>query len=79
MNFLDFFLIVEIFFCFEKTIKSRNLNVFAKRLRTTLKEFLDNRSKLFANTTQTFFDKRGFRKLLKNLNKFVCQRQKNFG
>ena len=41
--------------------------VFAKRLRTILEKFLDNRSKLFANTTQTFFDKRSFRKLEKNL------------
>ena len=31
-----------------------------------LKKFLDNRSKRFANTTQTFFDKRGFQKLGKN-------------
>ena len=35
-------------------------NVLAKRLGTTLKEFLDNRSKRFANTSQTFFDKQGF-------------------
>ena len=36
--------------------------VFAKRLRTTFKKFLDNRSKRFANTTETFFDKRGLQK-----------------
>ena len=35
-------------------------HVFAKRLRTTLKRFLDNRSTRFANTTQTIFDKHGF-------------------
>ena len=61
-DFLRFFLIFEIFFfSFEKTIKSHEiLTVFAERLRTTLNKFLDNRSKRFANTTQTFFDKRGF-------------------
>ena len=69
MNFFRFFfLIFEIFvISFEKVIKSRNLDVVAKSLRTTLKKFLDNRSKRFANTTQTFFDKRGFQKLEKNL------------
>ena len=50
--------------------------VFAKRLSTALKKFLDNRSKRFANTTQTFFNKRGFQKLEKNLNKFICIRTK---
>ena len=43
-----------------------------KRLRNTLKKFLDNRSKWFANTTQIFFDKQGFQKLLKNLKIFIC-------
>ena len=43
--------------------------VLAKRLGITLKKFLDNRSKRFANTSQTFFDKRGFQKLDKNLKK----------
>ena len=33
---------------------------FRKSLHTILKKFLDNRSKRFANTTQTFFNKRGF-------------------
>ena len=45
---------------------------FAKRLRTTLRMFLDNRSKRFANTSQNFFDKRGFQKLDKNQKKFIC-------
>ena len=44
--------------------------IFAKRLRTTLEKFLDSRSKRFANTTQTFFDKRSFQKLEKNLKIF---------
>ena len=44
--------------------------IFAKRLRTTLEKFLDSRSKRFANTTQTFFDKRSFQKLEKNLQIF---------
>ena len=48
--------------------------VFAKRLRSTLNKFLDNRSKRFANTTRIFFDKRGFQKLEKNLDKFICIR-----
>ena len=57
-------------------------HVFEKRLRATLKKYLDNRSKRFANTTQTFFDKRGFQKLEKNLKKFICIQinwQINFG
>ena len=40
--------------------------VFAKRLSTTLKKFLDNRSKRFENTSQTVFDKRGVQKFEKN-------------
>ena len=44
--------------------------VFAKRLGTTLKKFLYNRSKRFANMTQTFFHKRGSQKLEENLKKF---------
>ena len=43
--------------------------VFAKRLRTTLKMFLNNRSEQFANMTQILFDKRSFQKLEKYLNK----------
>ena len=43
--------------------------VFAKILRTTLKKFLGNRSKRFANTTRRFYDKRNFQKLEKNLKK----------
>ena len=57
-------------------------HVLAKRLRTTLKKFLDNRLKRFANTTQRFFGKQGFQKKEKNLKKFVCIRtncQINFG
>ena len=50
--------------------------VFAKKLRTTLKNFLDNQSKRFANTTQTYFDKRSFQKLEKNLKKFIFMRTK---
>ena len=52
-------------------IESRNLDVFAKKIRIALVKFLDNRSKRFAKTTQTFFDKRGFHKLEKNLKKFI--------
>ena len=40
-----------------------SLDVFAKRLRTTLEKFLGNRSKRLANTTQRFLDKRDFREL----------------
>ena len=43
--------------------------VFTKRLRTSLKKFLHNQSKRFANTTQTFFDKWGFQKLEKKSEK----------
>ena len=50
MNFFGFFLISEI--------------IFAKRLRSTLKKFLDNRSKRFENTTQTLFDEQDFQKLI---------------
>ena len=39
--------------------------IFAKKLRTMLKKFLDNPSKRLANITQTFFDKPGFQKLEK--------------
>ena len=37
-------------------------DVFLKRLDNTLKKFLCNRSQRYANTTQTFLDKRNFRK-----------------
>ena len=53
-----------------------------KKIHTILKKLLDNRWKRFANTTQKFFDKRGFQKLEKNLKKFTCIRtdqQINFG
>ena len=40
----------------------------------TLMKFLDNRTKRFANTTKTFFDKRDFQKLKKNREKFICIR-----
>ena len=43
--------------------------VFAKRLRTTLNMFLNNRSEQFANMTQILFDKRSFHKLEKYLKK----------
>ena len=64
MNFFRFFLIFEIFFLvLRKRSKVTEFGyVFVKRLGTTLKKFLDNRSKRFANTSQTFFDKRGFQK-----------------
>ena len=68
MNFIRFFSNLRIFFL----VLKKRLNVtkyaciFAKRLHTTLKKFLDNRSRRFANTTQIFFDKRGFQKLEKN-------------
>ena len=76
MNVSDFFLIFEtFFFSFERTTKSREIWIcFRKRLGTTLKKFLDNRSKRFANTSQTFFDKRGLQKLDKNLKKIICIR-----
>ena len=57
---------MKFLFGFEKMIKNHELWIFfAKTLRTSLKKFLDNQTKLFANTTQTFFDKRGFQKLEK--------------
>ena len=57
--------IFEIFFVdLKKRWKVTNVGyVFVERLRITPKKFLDNWSKRFANTTQTFFDKRGFQKL----------------
>ena len=71
MNFFRFFLIFEMFFL---VLKKRSKftkfgHVFAKRLRMTLKKSLDNLSKRFANTTQTFFDNRGCQKFKKNLKK----------
>ena len=50
--------------------------VFAKRLRTILKKFLDNRSKRFANTTQIFFDKWGFQKSEKKSGKIYMHLDK---
>ena len=69
--FSDLLLIVEIFFLVLKTWwKVMKFGyVFAKRLRTTLKMFLNNRSEQFANMTQILFDKRSFQKLEKYLNK----------
>ena len=69
--FSDFFLILEIFFL---VLKKRSKvtkfgHAFEKRLRTILKKFLDNWSKRFENTTPTFFDKRNFQNLKKNLKK----------
>ena len=74
MNFFRFFSNLRIFFIvLKKRSKVTKFGyVFAKRFRTILKKFLDNRSKRFANTDQTFFDKRGFQILLKNLKKFIC-------
>ena len=56
------FLIFEFFFLVSKTQSkvTKIEYILAKRLDTTLKKFLHNRSKRFANTSQTFFDKRGF-------------------
>ena len=66
VNYFRFFSNLRNFlFSFEKPIKSRNLDGFAKSLRTTLKKFLNNRSEGFANMTQTFFDKRSFWKIMK--------------
>ena len=66
MNFFRFFFnLRNFFFNFEKTIESHEIFIFFRRLRTRLKKFLDNRSKRFANTTRTFFDKRGFQNLEK--------------
>ena len=76
MNHSEFLNNFRIYFCsFKKTIESGNLDEFSKkRLRTTVKKFPDNRSKQFAITTQTFFNKRDFQKLEKNLKKFICIR-----
>ena len=57
------------FFCRNNRV-TKFVYVFVKRLRTALKKFLDNRSKRFADTTQTFFDKQDFQKLGKNRKKF---------
>ena len=67
MNFSRFFSNLRIFFLvLKKRSKFTKFRyVSAKRLRTTFKKFLDNRSKRFANTTQAFFEKRGFQKLEK--------------
>ena len=81
--FSDFFLILDFFLVLKKRSKVQKFGyVFAKRLHSTLKKFLVTRLKRFTNTTQTFFDKRGFQKLEKNLKKFICIRtngQINFG
>ena len=72
--FSDFFLTFEFFFflVLKKLSKVAKFGyVFAQRLRTTLKKFLDNRSKFFANMTRTFVDKRGFPKLEKKLKQFM--------
>ena len=69
-NFFIFF--SNLIFFFFSDQKSRNWDVFAKRLGTKLKKFLDNRSKRFANKTQIFLDKRDLQKLEKNLKKFTC-------
>ena len=74
MNFFKFFTNFRNFFSFDKRSSHEILICFAKRLRTTLKKFLDNRSKQYANTIQIFFDKRGLQKLEKNLKKFICIR-----
>ena len=78
MNFFRFFLIFEIFFLvLKKQSKVMKFGyVLAKRLGSTLMKFLDNRSKRFANTSQTFFDKQGFQKLDENLNKIIRFRTK---
>ena len=71
-NSYEFF---QIFFNFRNFVfsfeKTKFGYIFAKRIRTTLKKFLDNRSKGFEISTQTFSDKRGFQSLEKNLKKFV--------
>ena len=64
------------FFSFEKSIKSHTIWICSCK-KTTLKKFLDNRSKQFRNTRKIFFDKWGFQKLEKNLKKFIFT-QTNF-
>ena len=73
MNFLAFFSNLRNFLLVlkERSKDTKFGYVFAKRLRTTLKKFLDNLSERFANTTQTFFEKWDFQKLEKNLKKFI--------
>ena len=63
-NLRNFFLVLK-----ERSKVTKLEYVFTRRLHTTLKKILDNWSKQFANPTQTFFDKRGFQKLEKNLRK----------
>ena len=71
MNFIKFFSNLRNFFLIlKKRSKVTKFGyVFAKRLGTTRKNFPNHRSKRFANKTPTFFDKRGFQKLEKNLKK----------
>ena len=82
-EFFRFFSNLRFFFISKKRSKVTKFGfVFPKNLRTTLKKFLNNQSKRLATTTQTFFDKRGFQKLEKNLKKFTRiwkNRQINFG
>ena len=69
--FSDFFLIFEFFFfSFDKTIKINEIWIyFRKILRTRLEKFLNNLSKRFVNTNQTFFNKQGLDKLEKKSGK----------
>ena len=80
MNCFRFFSNFWIFFTFELRIKNHEILIcFRKKtIRTTLKKFLDNRSKRFGNTTQTFFDKRRFRKLEKKSEKIHIYRTNQF-
>ena len=77
MNFSRFFFNLRNFFLVlkKRSIVTKFGYVFAKRLRNILKKFLDNRSKRFGNTTQTFFDKKGFEKIENNLKKIIFIRK----
>ena len=69
--------ICRFFFLVSKKRSCRKIWIsFRKRLRTTLKKFLDNWSKQFANTTQSFFDKRGFQKFRKKSPKILVYSDK---
>ena len=71
-NLFRFF--IYFWFVFNRSKVTKFGCVFAKRLCIALKKFLGNQSRWFANTIQSFLDKRDFRKLLKNLKKFICIR-----
>ena len=70
MNFFRFFLICEFFFLVLKKRLSHEIWIWFRKKTTYYTQKISG----FVNTTQRFFDKRGFQKLERNLKKFICMR-----